>query len=66
MVSPIHFDLETGKSDENTFRNGVRDFFSSDWEDAWIDEVWNSILVDIPQERLELLIELKKNTLCTC
>jgi putative hydrolase of the HAD superfamily len=60
MVSPIHFDLETGKSDENTFRNGVRDFFAADWEDAWIDEVWNSILVDIPQERLELLMELKK------
>jgi len=60
MVSPIHFDLETGKADENTFRDGVRKYFSVDWEDEWIDAAWNSILVDIPQERLALLIELKK------
>jgi putative hydrolase of the HAD superfamily len=60
MVSPIHFDLETGKSDEKTFRDSVRNYFSADWEDEWIDEVWNSILVDIPQERLDLLVQLKE------
>lgn len=60
MVSPIHMDLETGTIDEAGFRNGVREYFSADWEDAWIDEVWNSLLVDIPQERIELLLTLKE------
>ncbi|WP_163381243.1 HAD family hydrolase [Cyclobacterium sp. SYSU L10401] len=60
MVSPIHYDLETGKIDEAAFRNGVREYFSADWEDAWIDEVWNSLLVAIPQERLDLLLKLKQ------
>jgi putative hydrolase of the HAD superfamily len=60
MVSPLHMDLETGKIDEAAFRNGVRDYFTADWEDAWIDEVWNSLLVDIPQERIDLLLQLKQ------
>ncbi|SHN34964.1 putative hydrolase of the HAD superfamily [Cyclobacterium lianum] len=60
MVSPVHFDLETGKIDAPTFRDGVRDYFSVDWEDNWIDEAWNSLLVDIPQERLDLLLKLKE------
>ncbi|WP_439483995.1 HAD family hydrolase [Cyclobacterium plantarum] len=60
MVSPIHMDLETGTIDEAGFRNGVREYFSADWEDDWIDEVWNSLLVDIPQERLDLLLKLKE------
>lgn len=60
MVSPIHMDLETGKLDEAGFRDGVREYFSSDWDDAWIDEVWNSLLVDIPRERIDLLLKLKQ------
>ncbi len=60
MVSPVHYDLETGKVSEQEFRDGVRAYFSEDWEDQWIDEVWNSLLVDIPAERLELLLQLKR------
>ncbi|MFC4873572.1 HAD family hydrolase [Negadavirga shengliensis] len=59
MVSTHHFDLETGKINEEAFRNGVRAFFGQEWEDGWIDEVWNSLLVDIPLERLDLLLSLK-------
>ncbi|MCC5936901.1 MAG: HAD family phosphatase [Lunatimonas sp.] len=61
MVSDIHYQLEMGKISEAAFRDGVRSYFGQEWEDAWIDEVWNALLVDIPQERLELLKKLKMN-----
>ncbi|MEX2512769.1 MAG: HAD family phosphatase, partial [Cyclobacteriaceae bacterium] len=61
MVSTHHFDLETGKIDAPEFRNAVRAYFAENWEDEWIDEVWNSLLVDIPQERIDLLIRLKQH-----
>lgn len=60
MVSDTHFNLEMGKISEATFRNGVRDYFKQDWEDAWIDEIWNALLVDIPSDRIELLLQLKQ------
>jgi FMN phosphatase YigB (HAD superfamily) len=60
MVSDIHFNLEMGKISEETFRNGVREFFKQDWDDAWIDEIWNALLVDIPFDRIQLLLRLKQ------
>ena len=59
MVSDIHYQLEMGKISEASFRDGVRNYFGQDWDDRWIDEVWNALLVDIPYERLELLSKLK-------
>ncbi|WP_209332183.1 HAD family hydrolase [Lunatimonas salinarum] len=61
MVSDIHYQLEMGKISEATFRDGVRDYFAQNWDDAWIDDVWNALLVDIPQERLDLLKKLKNS-----
>ncbi len=60
MVSDTHFSLETGKISEESFRNGVREYFSQDWDDAWIDEIWNALLVDIPMDRVQLLLRLKE------
>ncbi len=60
FVSEPHFSLEKGLISPEVFRDAAREFFMEDWEDEFIDEVWNALLVDIPMERLELLRKLKE------
>lgn len=60
MKSALHADFETGTIDELTFRNGVRTAFNREWEDMWIDKVWNTLLLTIPKERVALLKALRK------
>jgi glucose-1-phosphatase len=58
---PMFFDLETGKTDEATFRHAVREVFRVQAEDAEIDGCWNAMLVDLPPQRLTMLNMLKKH-----
>jgi putative hydrolase of the HAD superfamily len=52
-----HF--ETGSLDEAGFRNFVRKILDfSDLSDEAIDTAWNSLLLDLPPERVELLQKL--------
>jgi putative hydrolase of the HAD superfamily len=41
------------------FRDEVRNLYGENWTDAQIDHVWNSLLKDIPMERIELLKKLR-------
>lgn len=51
--------FETGKLDEAGFRNYVRELLGlSDLSDEAIDTAWNSLLLDLPPERVELLQKL--------
>jgi epoxide hydrolase-like predicted phosphatase len=53
--------FETGHLDEGGFRNLVRELLSSpDWTDDVIDTAWNSLLLDLPPARVELLQQLAK------
>ncbi|WP_276496763.1 HAD family hydrolase [Pontibacter litorisediminis] len=52
--------LETGNCSNEDFRNGLRDTYGIDATDEQIDEAWNAMLLDIPQERIDLLLELGK------
>jgi putative hydrolase of the HAD superfamily len=52
--------LETGKISPETFRNKIREFCHCNLTDREIDEAWNSILLDFPNERYEFLLALKK------
>ena len=61
MTTPLHFDFETGTITEMEFRNGIRMAFKKEWEDSWIDKVWNTLLLTIPKERVELLKALRKD-----
>ncbi|WP_347156728.1 HAD family hydrolase [Pontibacter chitinilyticus] len=55
------FDLfETGVSSPAVFRNNLRDTYHINASDEEIDAAWNAMLLDIPQERLDLLLELGK------
>lgn len=56
------FDLyETGKISDDTFRNHLRDLVGKNISDAELDNAWNAMLLDLPQERLGLLNDLKQN-----
>src|SRR5690606_42007276 len=61
LKSTLHTDFESGAINEKEFRNGIRMAFNKEWEDEWIDKVWNTLLLTIPKERVELLKALKKN-----
>ncbi len=51
--------FETGLMDEPTFRNYVREILNfPDLSDEAIDTAWNSLLLDLPPERVELLRRL--------
>ena len=55
------FDLyETGTSSSEEFRDSLRKTYSIEASDEEIDEAWNAMLLDIPQERIDLLLELGK------
>lgn len=57
--SEIFRQFETGLMDEPTFRNYVRDILNfPDLSDEAIDTAWNSLLLDLPPERVELLKKL--------
>lgn len=43
------------------FRNGVRDMIGKLVSDKQIDAAWNSFLVDIPTQKLDLLLKLREN-----
>ncbi len=56
------FDLfETGVSSNEEFRNNLRQTYQIDATDEQIDDAWNAMLLDIPQERIDLLLELGKH-----
>jgi glucose-1-phosphatase len=51
--------FETGLLDESTFRNYVREILQfPDLSDEAIDTAWNSLLLDLPPDRVELLKKL--------
>lgn len=53
--------FETGLLDEPKFRNYVREILNlPDLSDEAIDTAWNSLLLDLPPERVELLKKLAK------
>ncbi|GAB7089115.1 HAD family hydrolase [Marinifilum fragile] len=52
--------LEKGIVSPEEFRTQIRNFISNGVTDAEIDKAWNSMLLDLPFERLELLNRLKK------
>ncbi|MFI5202938.1 MAG: HAD family hydrolase [Flavobacteriales bacterium] len=53
-------DFEKGKISPVDFRNEIRKISGVNLTDDNIDSAWNSILLDFPKERMELLLNLKK------
>ncbi|MCQ2322708.1 MAG: HAD family phosphatase [Bacteroidales bacterium] len=53
--------FEKGIIKASTFRNEVKNFLKISVTDAVFDEIWNSMLFDIPQRRIDLVKQLKQN-----
>ncbi|WP_026463818.1 HAD family hydrolase [Adhaeribacter aquaticus] len=58
--SKLFDDYETGRIGDDEFRAGLRQLYDIEATDEQIDEAWNALLLDIPQERIALLQELGK------
>jgi putative hydrolase of the HAD superfamily len=55
----LFLDYEKGMISSHDFRNGIRKALNSTAADADIDIAWNSMLLHVPLERLQLLEKLK-------
>ncbi len=52
--------FETGKIPAQSFRNELRKF-KNNVSDSQIDTAWNSVIVKIPEQNIDLLLNLRKN-----
>lgn len=52
--------LETGKISENDFYNEVRKVSELNLSNNQIEKAWNSMLLDLPTERIELIAKIAK------
>ena len=59
LKSDLFKDHEKGKVSDKDFRNQIRSTLNVDSSDEEIDDSWNAMLLDIPKERIELLLHLK-------
>ncbi len=53
-------DYECGKISTEELRENIRSFSNQKLDDRQIDDAWASLLIGIPQAKLDLLLELKK------
>ena len=51
-------EFEVGNIGEEEFRNSLRELTHTDLDDIHLDEAWNSMLGNIPNERIEWITEL--------
>jgi len=51
-------DYESGRISSAEFRDGLRSLFKIDGSDQALDDAWNALLLNIPQERIDLLKKL--------
>jgi putative hydrolase of the HAD superfamily len=58
--SDFFLKFEKGQINTDEFRNEIRKLTSKPVTDSEIDQAWCSFLCDIPREKLELLLELRK------
>lgn len=56
----LFYNHEVGKWTDAEFRTTVNHMLEISLTDEQIDQAWNSMLFDIPQERIKLLKELRK------
>lgn len=59
--SELFDELETGRISNAAFRDKIREHYQVEGSDEAIDAAWNAMLLDIPQERIDLLRKLRKD-----
>ncbi len=56
----VFYKMESGLVSNDEFRAGVRTMLAEGASDEQIDAAWTAMLLDIPKERVEVLLGLKK------
>jgi glucose-1-phosphatase len=59
--SQFHKDFEKGFITAEHFRKEIKSLFNEEIEDLEIDFIWNSLLRDLPLERIQLIQDLKQH-----
>jgi len=59
--STLFSDFEKGLINETEFRSGIKKLKNGSVSDENIDEAWNSMLLDLPKERINLIKLLRLN-----
>jgi HAD superfamily hydrolase (TIGR01509 family) len=59
-ISPLFLSYEVGNIDDSTFFDAIRKETGLPLTDEQITRAWNALLLDFPQERIDLLLELKQ------
>ena len=60
--NPVFYELETGKISIENFRKEVRNILNIHTvTNQQIDDAWNAMILDIPENRVKVLKELTKN-----
>jgi glucose-1-phosphatase len=57
----LYLDLEKGLITPAVFRDGMRDVSGLKFTDEQIDNAWNSMIINLPKSRFDLLRQLKEN-----
>jgi putative hydrolase of the HAD superfamily len=60
QVNMLH-GIEKGATSPQIFRNNVRDILGNNVSDEAIDKAWTAMIINLPQERIKYLEELKKS-----
>ncbi|GGZ13033.1 haloacid dehalogenase [Echinicola pacifica] len=60
MNHPVHHAYEKGEIDDQTFRDELKLVFKHEWPNQEVDDIWNGMLGKIPQEKIQLLKDLRK------
>lgn len=58
---PIFYDFETGKVSENEFVKKLSHMSRNNPSHIQIVEAWNAMILEMPRERIDILLNLKKN-----
>ncbi|HEY3389332.1 MAG TPA: HAD family phosphatase [Prolixibacteraceae bacterium] len=61
LSKELFYNLESGNSSPEAFRNNVRQMFDIRKNDTEIDAAWSAMILDIPADRIRYLEELKKS-----
>lgn len=61
MIATLIRRFERGIFTPEVFRNRMRDYLQIKASDQQFDDAWNALLFDIPQERIGIIEQVKKN-----
>jgi putative hydrolase of the HAD superfamily len=60
VTAPLLKEFEVGNISPNEFRLGVNELLGTSLDDVLLDEIWNSMLKNLPKNRMDILASVGK------